>query len=555
MTVEKDVSEILANLEGRRPDIWNKQAARVAEGVRDSGILDQIDRASNRLETNLAGLAAVMGVSAQMVATEISTSNTFLQLVVDTLRDPAATAANERFRSGMMALQKGWAPEAIEELEESIKLFRFHPPSHAALGHALAVEGKFADAAASYRLAQRYALPGDPGLAAGCALMAASSLEQVGDISSAVEYLLLTADALPQYPELFLAHARLSGDSESLRRALALAPELAVPALAAGIPNVDEVAAEVAVAKDGPVVIAGHVQIALDGIQRAFPSTLSGSEFERLEGSSGIEALMGAGQILNGSGSLVRQLKLQGRPLGADADGSDHVVMERVGQAESRVIDRKSRWEAAKKTLESMDGRIAGLARDVATAEALFARPPEEFVYATAHINYLPNKLGARGPFLLDQHEQLERDIRAGSISAGMPDFAYMGTKLKRLRLELAQLGVDDAHAFFAFERDTYYSNVRRKFEELNVLIADLTLERVDIEAEVSSLREDLDAEAAVLSEAREAEQALRDRERQMKTAQDALWDELIRKAEAALAEKADRGVPWAGQLAKQSIQ
>ncbi|MBU1587948.1 MAG: hypothetical protein KKH51_08375 [Actinobacteria bacterium] len=323
MSVETSVSEILANLEGRRPGSWARHSAHVADGIRGSGIIDRIDSSSDRLDdrlsagfsglsTNLAGLAAVVGVSAQSVAAEISTSNRFLTMVIDTLRDPRATGANERFRSGIHAYGKGWVEEAIEEFEESIRLFRFHAPTHAMLGHALMREHKLTEAAASYALAAKYSTPDDLEFAAGCTLLAAGALEANGDLGAASDLLRSRAEDLSEFAEVGLTLARISQDQASVSEALKRAPDLVVAALAAHIPGVEKAALDLATSADGPVALAVSLREVVAEIELHFSDATVFPGIDKYEGlgsQAPIDDLMSAAALLAASNLICAKMR------------------------------------------------------------------------------------------------------------------------------------------------------------------------------------------------------------------------------------------------------
>lgn len=263
MSVEGNVAEILANLEERRLDKWGQQAGRVAAGIAQSGLVDRVDAASDRMQVGLTAIASVIGVATATITAEIALSNSFLNGIADTLRNPLATAADERYRRGINALNKSWLPEAVSEFTAAIGTNPYFAPAHAALGIAHANNGSLPDAVASFRLAVRYATPDEPQIAAGCGLLAASALDDQGKRNEAAALLRDLKNTYPNCAEVALTYARLSGDRASVKDALWLAPELAIPAMAGGAPGLDVAADELAGSRDGPVLQAIRLRNAL----------------------------------------------------------------------------------------------------------------------------------------------------------------------------------------------------------------------------------------------------------------------------------------------------
>ena len=536
MSVEQNVSDILANLEGRRPGSWAHQASIVAEGLRGSGIIDQIDQASDRLQTNLAGLAAVMGISAQTVAAEIAVSNRFLGMVRDSLRDPRATAANERFRTGITALQKGWRPEAIEELQESIALFRFHAPAHSALGHALAAEGRLGEAADSYLLAERYSMPDNPAFAAGCILLAASALLETGEAARAEELLQSASDTYREFPEVALASARVSHDPERLRAALVIAPDLVVAAMAAGIPDVEKMADDLAVSADGPVVLAARFIAAVESLRAAFPGTVIQPSLPHIGKTSSVDDLMTASQVLREMPRVIASLRAQ-----PPAAGSRTLV-----PAARTALPYMSELESLLTELRAIEIQQSGLNHDISRTSSLLEVPLGNFRYEPTHVDFLPGKQH-RTSSLMDKLAELEANIRNGVVPPGLPDFAAAGSAMVRQRRDLAQLGVDDAAATRERDEEEYRIRVRQKGDEARRLLKELQDRRTEVDTRMATLTIQVEAE----QEARlKAEQTAHDLAMSAVAQEKAVkdkWSEAVATVESVAALKPVRRSPWDG--------
>lgn len=262
MSLLSEISEILAHLEGRRPDIWGRQAGRIAEGIRQSGLHGALDAGFQQTRSGLAGLAAVIGVATEKICAEIALSNTFLSSIADALNNPKGTEASESFRRGLRALKNGWIADAIEELEMSVRADRYVPLVHATLGIAYRTTAppSAERAVESFRNAMYYARPGNPEIEIGAGILAASTLRDLGRSDEATSMLSELASKYPNCAELALTHSRVSGNLELSRHALWLAPELAAFAIATEVDGMVELAEELALDSDGPVADARRLR-------------------------------------------------------------------------------------------------------------------------------------------------------------------------------------------------------------------------------------------------------------------------------------------------------
>lgn len=537
MSLQRDVSEILASLQGYRPVASTNQASMVAEGVRESGLADVIEVSSDRLNTSLAGLGAMVGVSARIIATEIARSNNYLSLVVDTLRDPRATAANERFRAGLNALQKGWLPEAIEEFQESIKLFRFHPATHASLGHALASDDKLADAAESYLLAQRYALPDDPEFAVGCLLLAAGALEGVGQSGRAAELLAGALGAFKEFPEVGVTYARISGDSTKLIEALMVAPGLVVPAMAAGVPAVEEAAHRLAHAPEGPVALAGTFLATLGMILSELPESEGRKRLPTLDAESDLDQLAAAATILDESAGIIATIR-------------QHLAGE---QAAHRILGspppdpRDELVKALQADLKRLSESRDRLLVEVPRIEALLATENQDFRYYTVAPSDFPvlSSIGVREAKLLDTLGELEGFIRAGKLPMGATRFAnyysFMeaGESLLKLRAQWAEIDANEDPAELR-DRDAEAHRARLKATHTKAArdLKDLSAQTQELEVKLTALRGEIETsrEAAQVALAGAHEQARIHALR---------LEELLHDLESIAARKPIRRTPW----------
>lgn len=204
----------------------------------------KVDELGSRLGDSIAGQTLAVGVMTQSILDALAHSSQLLNGILDTLRQPLGTAARERLARGIRALNNDWTDDAVEELREAIDQDRYLAPAHLMLGLAYDRIGSHSEACDSYLKAIKYSRP-EPSLMASAVLLY-SRHETLGTIpkEQVVECLADAIGTLGSCPEVLLRHAQLTGSRESLRRALDLAPELAMAAAAAGIEGLDHVADE-----------------------------------------------------------------------------------------------------------------------------------------------------------------------------------------------------------------------------------------------------------------------------------------------------------------------
>lgn len=248
----------------------------MARGIERSGVVSLLGEVSNSLKSldqsqgklanslsqqasgtqeALLALASATAGGLSQISGAISQLSGQLTNVEDALRKPRSTAARERYWRGVKAGQHSWHEEAVTELRSSVEQDPFFAPAHLALGLSYAALGDSAAAYDALSLAHKYSASesGWRSLGAEAAIVASASAEASGEREQAIAVLDSALEQVGDCAELHLAHARLTGTPDHLRRALALAPELAVVAVASGIPNSREIAEEVASDPMGPV--------------------------------------------------------------------------------------------------------------------------------------------------------------------------------------------------------------------------------------------------------------------------------------------------------------
>ncbi|MGW5153171.1 tetratricopeptide repeat protein [Rhodococcus koreensis] len=303
--IEQQMADVLGILKENRLDTWGLQAGRMADGIRQSGLVErqgEIVESLSDVRGSISSLAAVMGQSFGDLARQLVNNNRMLQRVIDSLRNPLDTQADERYRRGVTALQHSWFPEAVSEFSAALEANPYQPLAHVLLGIAQAEENDRPGAIASFKAAYRYGTPGEPEIATGAAILAISAIEQGSGTEAALEFL---KDALMTYrgcADLGLIHSRLAQMDEFTKPSLWLAPELAVPAMAGGSIGVPEASAMLVPEVGGPVKDAVAIK---DAVERFAEETddepaalLPTVCWSALEHDCDAELMTGAGQVL-----------------------------------------------------------------------------------------------------------------------------------------------------------------------------------------------------------------------------------------------------------------
>ena len=287
VTVSRDVSKILDHLAQQRfddrwDDLWGNQAVRLADGIRESGLISEIselraDVSNNaaRAEAGMYSLAMAIGASTASINAMLAQSNGLLRGIESLLGSPQATAAREYLTRAANAISNGWTREAILDLEKSVTADPYSPLAHVYLGIAHRVERDSESSIEHFRLAARYAEPDSVEVMAGALLECASGLMDAGRAAEAREVLAPHFDQMVNCPEFVIMIAVTGGldDDELLDDALWLAPELALPAVLRGVPGAEAAANRVASADDSPLKDARAFIAALDVLASSVSET------------------------------------------------------------------------------------------------------------------------------------------------------------------------------------------------------------------------------------------------------------------------------------------
>lgn len=261
MTLEQQVSSALTKRDDSRElDLWHTQANIISSGIDRSGLGALLGQSAEQNKAGFAELTGAVMRSAVLtdhgltdIARALAAQTSSLNSIVDLLRYPLGTQARELYERGVRALNAGWTDEAIKELTASVTADPYNPAAQFALALAQATTGDNASAAKSMALVVRYSADqrASAPLAAGAAILGANAYLAVGDAAAAKALVAQARARVSDCAELELMAGRLENDEAATARAIALAPELALDAIALGLPGAREAARTVV--NSGPV--------------------------------------------------------------------------------------------------------------------------------------------------------------------------------------------------------------------------------------------------------------------------------------------------------------
>ncbi|MGF1473400.1 MAG: hypothetical protein ACFB50_16895, partial [Rubrobacteraceae bacterium] len=150
----KHLRDIAHHLDEAKWDRYGHQSKIVAHGIQESGLL----REMSSTRESLARLAAMSEFSLGVITQQLRLNNQMMSGLLEAVQNPRATEADELYRRGVQALEDGWVPEAISDLEESVERSNnpYNAWAHFALGCAYVDENKYSDAASAFSNAVSY---------------------------------------------------------------------------------------------------------------------------------------------------------------------------------------------------------------------------------------------------------------------------------------------------------------------------------------------------------------------------------------------------------------
>lgn len=247
-TVERDYLRQIANeLERAGTDPHGEYSGRMARGIRDSGLLCEVDSVGR----SISRVAAMAEWAFPAIISEIVHNTALLSQLIELTANPRTAVASESTRMGLNALRHGWYSDAVEEFGRAIAENRYDSVTHLVLGCSFAALKNYLAAGSSFSNAVKYGLVDTPQIACGAALLGAQAFRKAGDEAEAVQLLRSVAKHVRSCPEVALAYARASGEQTHLDAALRVAPELALDAAAADIDGVETISRRLLIGEGG----------------------------------------------------------------------------------------------------------------------------------------------------------------------------------------------------------------------------------------------------------------------------------------------------------------
>jgi hypothetical protein len=284
------------------------------------------------------------------------------------LASPTETASAELYRRGSYALTSGWLEEAEADLSAAVDIYPYNPRTWFNLGVARQRAGSGHAAVEAYSRCARYAAPSDAALTARAVLLAAFLHRSERRPNASADILRDYADRLNRCAELHLAAGVHHNDHDHLVRALALAPEMAADARAAGASGLDAAARAVVEMSDGPVY-------RLRAIERLAAELVAAAHLAGLVNvgavpspqdlpADSVEALLLAHRAVPNAVDVIKRLSAEIR---AEYDRQQAVADAAVGDRD------RARAEAirAVRTAQDCEAFASGLAADVEGAHHL----------------------------------------------------------------------------------------------------------------------------------------------------------------------------------------
>lgn len=293
MSIESSLDSILALMSGEPVIGREGLSAQFARGIDQSVLADVIRGNGADTAAAMAGLAGALGVATAEICTELQASNRFLATIENAAVNPLETAAQELYRRGVHALERGWHPEAIDALHAAVEKSPLSPEIWINLALAEVAEGRADSARSSLDRAYRYSVRDNPGLAAGIGLTRAGLERDQGDEAAELEALTASARDLPTCAELHLALARVTRSPEAVATAVRLAPELSAIAIGS-VPEHSPTVRESLYGSSGVISFANHIRATLFQFASTFTPPVEVRWQTDFVGSIGEDALAAA---------------------------------------------------------------------------------------------------------------------------------------------------------------------------------------------------------------------------------------------------------------------
>lgn len=372
-SLEKEVAAILSRVPGDNRATELATARRTAEGVRQSGLVEEVRRGFAANSAELSTVAAILDIRLDTVVGELTHSDQFLKGLGQAVDNPMSTPAAERFRRGTTALTRGWTAEAVSELRASVDHDPYTPAGQISLGLALVQAGEPAEAAAAFDNAYRYATPTEPATACGAALLSAKAYTELGDLGRAHSTLRTAHAAYPTCAEVAFQLAKLEPATEPttelITDMLQLAPELTLAARANKVAKVSDALSALEQRVDNPVAAGTRLLEAVETLAR-LDGLVPPRRAVVIEAHQyGLYALRGLG--FEESLSVVAGPLRRSSAILADADRLDH---DGVVADESKLAQQKASHDQFRRRAADVRSEVrrAGLDAQAADRTARF---------------------------------------------------------------------------------------------------------------------------------------------------------------------------------------
>lgn len=248
---EYDMQRLISHVEDVRLEIARSEAAQLDRSGSDARLLGSglgamaagFDAMASRLEVSLGFLEATTARGFESVIDQLAGVATQLDKLASLAAHPTEVAATELRNRGLYALEQGWSPDAVADLNRATEVFPYDPLTHLALGLAHSRQHDILSAAGAFEKAAQYSGAREPRLTVTAAQLAAERLGSIGSQDRRKAVLAAAFKAVPDAAELAFNLAEFEPDM--LVCALRLDPDLAVAARDRGLPNLEQAAAVV----------------------------------------------------------------------------------------------------------------------------------------------------------------------------------------------------------------------------------------------------------------------------------------------------------------------
>ena len=244
------IAEVSERQRDRLLEVLGDQSAQAAELAQSAG---RLVGATQDVAAEVSRMAAVADWAFPAIVEHLALTAERLGGVEQMLANPAETAAAEFYRNGTYALANGWWEDAVTDLSEAVRRYKYNPRTWFSLGVAQQRNNFTTAAAETYRRCAQYGVSIEPALAARAALLAAFNYRAAKQVDDSAEILRAYAEKIDRCAELHLALGAHHQDHDHLVKALSLVPTLAIDAHVGKTPGLEEAAAVVCHMADGPV--------------------------------------------------------------------------------------------------------------------------------------------------------------------------------------------------------------------------------------------------------------------------------------------------------------